>query len=66
MVYKEYTFSYIDKTKKYLCCSRRKQGKCDAKIRLNDDGEVVLAKTDHNHPPPKYYKAPNGLYTAWN
>ncbi|KAH9631438.1 hypothetical protein HF086_014283 [Spodoptera exigua] len=48
--------------KAYGYCSRKKTRNCNAKLKLNKDGQIVAAYTDHCHPPPKYTQMPNGLF----
>lgn len=65
IMYQNYTFSFVN-NKRYLRCSRMFRGKCEARLILDEDGNIVSAKTSHNHPPPSYYRTPSGLYIKIN
>ncbi|CAH2040258.1 unnamed protein product, partial [Iphiclides podalirius] len=61
IMYRNYTFSYRNR-KHLLRCSKAMRGKCEAKIKLDDSGNILIVDTNHNHPPPKYCKTAQGLY----
>ncbi|KAF9412007.1 hypothetical protein HW555_009362, partial [Spodoptera exigua] len=62
LMYQNYTYSMKGINKAYGYCSRKKTRNCNAKLKLNKDGQIVAAYTDHCHPPPKYTQMPNGLF----
>lgn len=59
--YQNYTFSYRN-DKKHLCCSKRRRGKCNAKLVIDSEGYVIDGVFEHCHSPPIYYKSKEGLY----
>lgn len=60
-MYKNYTYKY-ESDKRYLCCSRYRSLKCNARLVVDAEGNIVRAKGNHNHPPPVYYTCKNGVY----
>ncbi|CAK1579151.1 unnamed protein product [Parnassius mnemosyne] len=61
VMYQNYTFSYVN-GKRCLRCSRKLTMKCDARLTLDAQGNIVSALTKHNHPPPKFHRTSEGLY----
>lgn len=59
LMWKGYTYS--ERTGKYVC-SAAKSRKCQARLKLDIDGNIVLVEGLHHHEPPSYYKTPNGNY----
>ncbi|RVE50160.1 hypothetical protein evm_005183 [Chilo suppressalis] len=62
LLYKEYTYSKRGPSLKHWYCSRKLTLQCGAKIKLNNDKQVVSSDTSHNHPAPKLYKHQDGSY----
>lgn len=61
-----YTYTQNNRSKRCYYCSRRA---CRSRVKLNEDGMIVLLKEDHDHPPPvysvvrgKYYRIRNGTF----
>lgn len=63
--YRNYTYSQAP-GKGNLVCSRKRRGKCNAKLKLNDAGQLVSADTNHNHEPPVFHKTSFGEYIKLN
>ncbi|CAH0723917.1 unnamed protein product, partial [Brenthis ino] len=61
LMFRNYTFSYTN-SRKRLLCSKKLRGKCKAKLKVDDEGYVIGGYYNHNHPPPVYHKAKDGLY----
>lgn len=63
ILYQRYSYSRVNGNQ-YLRCSKRKAGRCVARITLDTEGNIVQASsyTKHNHPPPSYIKSPDGMY----
>ncbi|CAG9787373.1 unnamed protein product [Diatraea saccharalis] len=64
ILHQKYTYSKKGPTFKHWYCSKRLTLQCGAKIKLDDEKRIVLADTNHNHPPPKIYKTSNGSYVT--
>ncbi|CAK1579150.1 unnamed protein product [Parnassius mnemosyne] len=64
IMYQNYTFSYQGpkNVKLYPYCSKKNSTKCPARLKLDKEGNIIYAITEHNHPPPKYTRASGGLY----
>lgn len=64
VMFENYTYSYQGRkdVKLYLYCSKRLSTKCPARLKLDKEGYIVLAITDHNHEPPRLMKIKNGKY----
>ncbi|CAH2040257.1 unnamed protein product, partial [Iphiclides podalirius] len=60
-MYKKFTFLYMT-GKRNLQCAKKVATKCEARVTLDALGNIVSAYTEHNHPPPKYRRTPQGLY----
>lgn len=51
LMYKGHTY-YQHMSSKMFYCSKRKSG-CLARIKLDDDGKIIMALSDHKHLAPK-------------
>lgn len=55
-------YTYFLSSKHVLRCSRYVRGKCQALLRVDDEKQVTEVNEEHNHPPPKYHVANDGMY----
>lgn len=62
LLYKQYTFSKRGPPYRLHFCSKKVTNNCKAKVVLDGNGDIVYARTDHNHPPPKLVRTSNGKY----
>ncbi|CAG9787372.1 unnamed protein product [Diatraea saccharalis] len=56
MLYQQYTYSKRGPSLKYWYCSKKQRQHCGAKVKLDDAKRIVSVDSNHNHPPPKFYK----------
>ncbi|KAL0831881.1 hypothetical protein ABMA28_001411 [Loxostege sticticalis] len=61
-LFRNHTFSQQGPSFKNLYCSKRLSLHCSAKLKLDNNRKIVLANTNHNHPPMKFYKTSDGRY----
>lgn len=61
-MYNEYTFSYSGRSRNVLRCSRYVRGKCEALLRLDVSGRVMVSRENHNHEPPVFHVTRDGYY----
>lgn len=52
IIYQNFTYSRCSGAKHRLRCSRAYRGKCKAQLKTDDEGNVIFAYNNHNHPPP--------------
>ncbi|XP_072949713.1 uncharacterized protein [Epargyreus clarus] len=62
VMYRNYTYSFVGLGRKYLCCSKKKRSKCTARMKVDRNGVIVFADTNHNHPPPNYHRTSDGRF----
>ncbi|CAH2085751.1 unnamed protein product [Euphydryas editha] len=55
-----YTFAQMHSQKHWYCSQKRKG--CKAKVKLNEDGILVSALTEHCHSPPQIHVTNSGHY----
>lgn len=55
-----YTFAQMHSQKHWYCSQKRKG--CKAKVKLNEDGILVSALTEHCHNPPQIHVTNSGHY----
>ncbi|CAB3250341.1 unnamed protein product [Arctia plantaginis] len=60
LLYRDYTYSKRDRSSRTEYCSKRIKLKCGAKVTLNKYGIITYTYTEHNHPPPKIVRTPDG------
>lgn len=55
-----YTFAQMH-SQRYWYCSQKSKG-CKAKVKLDTDGTVISADTEHFHNPPNIHVTKTGRY----
>lgn len=55
-MYNGYEYSQNSKTENNFYCTRRRLGKCRAKVKVTTEGTLVDVNQYHNHEPPRYAK----------
>lgn len=61
LMYKDFTFSQQNRSRNFYC-SKKDEG-CKAKIKLDDNGQILpVSNTVHIHPPPLYIMSSQGNY----
>lgn len=48
-------------TKRLWYCSQKRNG-CKAKVRMNEDDQIVYADNNHSHQPPEYHVTNTGQF----
>ncbi|KOB77044.1 Modifier of mdg4 [Operophtera brumata] len=53
-MYNGFTYSQNSKTENNFYCTRRRLGKCRAKVKVTTEGRLESVNQFHNHDPPNY------------
>lgn len=62
IMYKNFTYSFKNAIKTIAYCSKYMKLKCQARLKLDRFGNLLVAKTEHNHVPPLYYTDAQGRH----
>ncbi|KAL0831860.1 hypothetical protein ABMA28_001390 [Loxostege sticticalis] len=64
LVFEQYTYAqnFRSKNRVSWACSSRCSKKCNAQVRLTNDGELLVLNNEHTHPPPIFYVNEKGEY----
>lgn len=49
-----YTYWQMFKTANYYCSKKQSAIKCNARVKLDLEGNIIFLDECHEHPPPKY------------
>ncbi|GBP73770.1 hypothetical protein EVAR_42942_1 [Eumeta japonica] len=58
LLYQGHTYARMTSKNRWYC-SKKGSG-CKAKIHLDDDGQNLEHSGEHDHPPPKLFRTPDG------
>ncbi|CAH0673872.1 unnamed protein product [Spodoptera exigua] len=64
LLYQGYTFSQHGVSPRNRYCSKKLSMKCPASLVIDAEGNVVVFKKGHNHPPPRILRVKSGMYVT--